>query len=141
MNACLDTSVLVPVFYEDHEHHEASLALFVQCDSGASCCGAHSLVEVFATLTRMPGRHRISAEQAILFIGNILERLAIITLDGNEYVHALGTSAALGIVGGSIQDAILAQCALKARSDALYTWNTRHYTLYGPEVTGRRQTP
>jgi predicted nucleic acid-binding protein len=141
MNAFLDTSVLVPVFYGDHEHHDASLTLFVQCDSGTGCCGAHSLVEVFATLTRMPGRHRISAEQALLFIGNIRERLAIIALDGNEYLHALETAAALGIVGGSIYHAILAHCALKARADALYTWNARHYALCGPEVTERLHTP
>jgi predicted nucleic acid-binding protein len=141
MNVFLDTSVLVPVFYGDHVHHEASLALFVQCDPASGCCGAHSLVEVFATLTRMPGRHRISAEQALLFIGNIRERLSIIALDGAEYVQALEASAALGIVGGSIYDAILAQCALKAQADGLYTWNTRHYALCGPEVTKRLRTP
>jgi hypothetical protein len=44
--------------------------------------GAHSLAEVYSTLTRMPGKHRISAEQATLFIGSIRERLSIIALDG-----------------------------------------------------------
>lgn len=29
MKGFLDTSVLVPVFYEDHVHHEASLQLFI----------------------------------------------------------------------------------------------------------------
>ncbi len=100
MTTFLDTSVLVPVFYGDHMHHKASLALFVQCDPASSCCGAHSLVEVVATLTRMPGQHRVSAAQALLFIGNIRERLALIALDGAEYVEALEAAAARGIVGG-----------------------------------------
>ena len=141
MTAFLDTSVLVPVFYGDHEHHEASLALFVHNDRTSGCCGAHSLAEVYATLTRMPGRHRISAEQALLFIGNIRERLGVIALDGEEYAQALETSAALGIVGGSIYDAILAHCALKAQADILYTWNIRHYALCGPAVADRLRTP
>jgi hypothetical protein len=99
MKAFFDSSVLVPVFYGDHVHHEASLDLFIQFDKSSGCCGAHSLAEVFSTLTRMPGKHRISGEQAMLFIGNIRERLSIIALSGDEYADALEASAALGIVG------------------------------------------
>ena len=51
------------------------LDLFIQFDKRTGCCGAHSLAEVYSTLTRMPGKHRIGSEQAILFIGNIRERL------------------------------------------------------------------
>ena len=54
MKGFLDTSVLVPVFYGDHVHHEASLAIFLQFDKSSGCCGAHSLAEVYSTLTRMP---------------------------------------------------------------------------------------
>ncbi|HVW10844.1 MAG TPA: PIN domain-containing protein, partial [Bryobacteraceae bacterium] len=64
MRAFLDTSVLVPVFYGEHIHHEASLALFADLDRNSGCCGAHSLAEVYSTMTRMPGQHRISGEQA-----------------------------------------------------------------------------
>jgi predicted nucleic acid-binding protein len=61
MKALFDTSVLVPVFYGDHVYHRTSLALFIQFDRSSGCCGAHSLAEVFSTLTRMPGRHRPAA--------------------------------------------------------------------------------
>jgi len=64
----------------------------------------------------MPGKHRISGEQAMLFLGSIRERLAIIALSADEYADALEASAALGIVGGGIYDAMLAQCASKAQS-------------------------
>jgi hypothetical protein len=108
MKGFFDTSVLVPVFYGDHVHHQASLALFIQFDKSTGCCGAHSLAEVYSTLTRMPGKHRISGEQAMLFIGSIRERLSVIALSGDEYADALQSSAALGIVGGGIYDAMLA---------------------------------
>ena len=68
MKGFFDTSVLVPVFYGDHVHHGASLELFIQFDKATGCCGAHSLAEVYSTLTRMPGKHRISGEQAMLFL-------------------------------------------------------------------------
>ena len=141
MKAFFDTSVLVPVFYGDHVHHEASLELFIQSDKSRGCCGAHSLAEVFSTLTRMPGKHRISGAQAMLFIGSIRERLSIVALDGDEYADALEASVARGIVGGGIYDAMLAHCAIKAQVEAIYSWNTRHYAQCGPEVTRRLRTP
>jgi predicted nucleic acid-binding protein len=141
MKAFFDTSVLVPVFYGDHIHHEASLELFIQFDKSTGACGAHSLAEVYSTLTRMPGKHRISAEQAMLFVGSIRERLSLVALDGEEYVDALQASAALGIVGGGIYDALLAHCAIKANAETIYSWNSRHYGQCGPAVTGRLRTP
>ena len=141
MKGFFDTSVLVPVFYGDHVHHQASLALFIQFDKSTGCCGAHSLVEVYSTLIRMPGKHRISGEQAILFIGSIRERLSVIQLSGDEYADALQASAARGIVGGGIYDAMLAHCALKAEAETIYSWNARHYAQCGPEVTQRLRTP
>ena len=53
-----DTSVLISVFMEDHEHHEASLAAFVVADKKQACCAAHSLAELYSVLTRLPGKHR-----------------------------------------------------------------------------------
>jgi predicted nucleic acid-binding protein len=89
----------------------------------------------------MPGKHRISGEQAMLFVGTVRQRLALVALNGNEYADVLDASAARGIVGGTIYDAILAHCALKAEANAIYTWNERHYAQCGPEVTSRLRTP
>jgi predicted nucleic acid-binding protein len=141
MKGFFDTSVLVPVFYGDHVHHKASLALFIQFDKSTGCCGAHSLAEVYSTLTRMPGKHRISAEQARLFLGDIRERLSIVALDGDEYAESLEQAASRGIVGGAIYDAMLAQCASKAKAEAIYSRNLRHYALCGDEITLRLRTP
>ncbi|HEV3037769.1 MAG TPA: PIN domain-containing protein [Candidatus Angelobacter sp.] len=141
MRAFLDTSVLIPVFYEDHVHHQASFELFLQCDNSTSCCGAYSLAEVYSTLTRMPGKRRISSEQAMLFISDLRDRLSLVALDGAEYADALVASAALGIVSGTIYDAILAHCAIKAQAETIYTWNIRHFGLCGQDVTRRLRTP
>lgn len=141
MTAFFDSSVLVAVFYGDHLHHNSSIERFVSFNRSTGCCGAHSLAEVYLTLTRMPGKHRISAEQAMLFIGSIEERLSIVALSEDEYLEALRSSAALGIVGGGIYDALLAHCAMKAEAEVIYTWNERHYRQCGPEVVKRLRTP
>ncbi|MFY9674501.1 MAG: PIN domain-containing protein [Terriglobales bacterium] len=141
MKAFFDTSALVPVFYGDHIHHRASLERYIQFDKSTGCCGAHSLAELYSSITRMPGKHRISGEQAMLFIQSIRERLSVISLTANEYAEALETSAALGIVGGGIYDAMLAHCALKARAEVIYTWNARHYALCGQDVAARLRVP
>ena len=141
MRAFLDTSVLVPVFYGDHVHHQASLDVFTRYGRKDACCGAHSLVEVYSALTRMPGKYRISGEQAMLFVGNIRERLTVVGLTPDETFSMLQVNAALGLAGGAIYDALLAGCALKSGAEKLFTWNLRHYGQFGPKVDSLLQTP
>lgn len=141
MKAFFDTSVLVPVALGDHENHEACLDLFVSHTRADACCGAHSLAEVYAVLTKLPGKHRITPDQAMLFIGSIRERLALVSLNGDEYADVLIQAAALGIQGGTVYDMLLATCALKARAKAIYTSDLRHYAQCGPEVQRRLKTP
>jgi len=113
--------------------------LFLEADRHTACCGAHSLAELYSTVTRMPGR--VSGNQAMLLISGIRERLSIITLDGDEYLNTLEMAASMGISGGSVYDALLAACAIKAKAETIYSWNTRHYSLCGPEVTARLRRP
>jgi predicted nucleic acid-binding protein len=110
-------------------------------DKKQACCGAHSLAEVYSTLTRMPGRHRIGGEQAMLFLGTMRERLTIVTLDDEEYFMAIESASSAEVVGGAIYDAILARCAIKARAEMIYTWNVKHYRLLGADVAKRVRTP
>jgi predicted nucleic acid-binding protein len=137
LRAFFDTSVLVPVFSLQHEHHERSLRAFVDADRRRDCCAAHSLAEVYSAMTRMPGRHRLSSEQVMLFIENIRERLTLITLTGDEYHATIKEAAEAGIFGGTIYDALIARCALKAKVNTIYTWNTRHFEQFGAEIVRR----
>ena len=77
----------------------------------------------------------------MVLVAEIRERLSIMALDVGEYVGALEKSAALGISGGSIYDALLAACAIKAGAETIYSWNIRHYSVLGPEVAARLQRP
>jgi predicted nucleic acid-binding protein len=141
VKAFLDTSVLIATFYAHHQFHQPSIDLFLRFKKNEACCGAHSLAEIYASLTGRTGRERVSGDEAMLFLSDVRERLTIVSLDDREYFKALEASSALGIAGGAIYDAVLAHCALKAKARAIYTWNTKDFVRFGPEIGGRVKAP
>lgn len=141
MKAFLDTSVLVPTFYTDHEHHAASLDLFVRFEKDQACCSAHSLAEVYATLTGMPRPRRVSGHEALLFLSDIRERLTLLSLGAEEYFKVMESAAEAELASGAVYDSILGHCALKADAETIYTWNTRDFLRLAPDIAGRVQSP
>lgn len=141
MTAFLDTSVLVAVFYGEHEHHAASFELFLSLNARTGCTAVHCLAEVYAVLTGMPGKNRVSPDAALLFLADVRDRLALVSLSSAEYSKALNRAAALGTIGGGMYDALIAQCASKVAAKALYTWNEKHFKRQGPEVSAIVRRP
>ena len=141
MNAFLDTSVLVATFYADHEHHQASLDVFLRFGRQQACCAAHSLAEVYATLTSMPPPQRVSGGEALLFLGDIRDRMTVIALDEQEYFQLMESSAAARLGGGAVYDAILGQCALKAAAEVIYTWNLNDFLRLPRPISSRVRKP
>jgi predicted nucleic acid-binding protein len=136
-----DTSVLIPAFVEDHQDHDRCLAAYAPSNRRIACCAAHSLAEVYAGVTRLPGAFRASPGQAILFLSDIENHLTIVSLDSAEYSTAIRQASANGIVGATIYDALLAACAIKARAETIYTDNARLFSMFGPEVASRVKRP
>ena len=64
MKAFLDTSVLIATFYADHQFHQPSIDLFLRFKKSESSCGAHSLAEIYSSLTGRTGPGRVSGEEA-----------------------------------------------------------------------------
>jgi predicted nucleic acid-binding protein len=92
-------------------------------------------------LTGMPGKRRASGDEALLFLGDIRERLTIVALDEQEYFRVAEASAAGGLAGGAIYDAILGYCALKAKAETIYTWNPRDFLRLSPAIASRVKKP
>ena len=83
----------------------------------------------------------MTCEQALLFVDDIRKRLTIVALDEDEYWLAITESVAEDIVGGTIYDALIARCALKAKATIIYTWNLNHFRRLGSEIANRVVTP
>lgn len=141
MKSFLDTSVLVATFYGEHEHHDASLALFITLSRKSGCTAAHCLAEVFSVLTGMPGKNRVTPDEALLFLADVRARLTVVSLTEADYVGVLANAATAGVVGGGIYDALVARCALLAECGVLYTWNVKHFTRLGSDVAAIVQRP
>src|SRR5580700_7336959 len=107
MKAFFDTSVLIATFDTDHPFHSPSIDLFARFTRNNMSCGAHSLAEIYATLTGRTGRDRVSRDEAILVLEEVRQRTTIIALTEREYLAAIRASAEVGIIGGAIYDAVL----------------------------------
>jgi predicted nucleic acid-binding protein len=141
MRLFLDTSVLVAAVLEEHEHHERSFSALSGASRSSAFCAAHNIAEVYATLTRYPGKQRLSEEQALLAVSAIENRLTVVALDVKEYLASIRRFAKIGITGGTIYDGLIAASALKAKVDVIYTWNVGHFLLLGSEVAVKVRTP
>ena len=139
MNRFFDSSVLVPVFYADHQHHESSARLFLEAGKD-DFCALRTLGEVYATLTGLPVRPRITGREGITIISQIRERLTVVSLTEQEYVSTL-EAASPAIVGNTVYDALIARCAMKAGAKVLLTWNVHHFMRLGPDVARIVKTP
>jgi len=141
MKEFFDTSVLIAGFWRGHPHHEASLKVVSAANKKKSACAAHTLAEVYATMTILPVKDVIPPEQVLLFVQEVRNRFAIVTLSEGDYLGTIERAAARGLTSGRIYDALLLRCAAKVKAETIYTWNLKHFRAIPPERADRIQTP
>jgi predicted nucleic acid-binding protein len=140
-----DTSVLIAAFWGGHANHEASIKQFAAADKKHSGCAAHTLAEVYATMTALPVRPLIPPEQALLFVEEVRKRLSLVSLEPEEYYETIQRAADRGLTSGHVYDALLMSCAAKSKAEIIYTWTSSTFIpsrpnwllLYGPRRKGR----
>ncbi|MGA3264939.1 MAG: PIN domain-containing protein [Terracidiphilus sp.] len=141
MKAFFDTSVLVASVREADKRHEVSRKLLMQFTPQQASCAAHSLAELYATLTGMRSPNRFRPEQAILVLDQVRARLQCVTLTAEEVFQTIHRAANLNLPGGIIYDALLLGCARKVNAERIYTWNEKHFRMVAPDLADRIVTP
>jgi predicted nucleic acid-binding protein len=137
----LDTSVLIAAFWGDHVNHEPSLGIFARASKTTTACCAHSVAEVYSVMTALPVRPLISPDQALLFLEQLRERVAIVPLSESDYFQTVQKAAELGATSGRIYDVLLLAAARKVEARHVYTWNIRHFQQIAPDWERRIRTP
>jgi predicted nucleic acid-binding protein len=141
VKALFDTSVLMAAVREADLRHEASHKLLMQFVPHQASCAAHSLAELYASLTGMNPPHRLRPEQAALLVGQFRTSLDCITLTADEFTEAIHRTAALKLPGGIIYDALILACARKIQAEHIYTWNVKHFQMAAPDLAEQIVTP
>ena len=142
MKRFLDTSVIVAAFWGDHPQHQPSVALLKTCTPEIAFCAAHSVAEVYSTMTRLPVKPPIPSEQALLFIRELQERFTVVALTGKEYFATVERLAKSGLAKNYIYDGLIMAAAAKSGADAVYTWDIGHFRRVSlPETASRIRTP
>jgi len=141
MKEFFDTSVLIGAFWRGHPQHAASLQVVSRANKSKSACAAHTLAEVYATMSALPVRDVIPPEQVILFVQEVRDRFMIVTLTEEDYFETIERTAAKRLTSGRIYDALLLACAAKVKAKTIYTWNLKHFQSIAPEQADRIQTP
>ncbi|MBV9999577.1 MAG: PIN domain-containing protein [Verrucomicrobia bacterium] len=138
MKVFFDTSVLVGAFYGDHPRHAACLRLLEDASKKTHFCAAHSVAELYAVMTRLPVRPRITPAQGLLFVENVRDYFSIVALGATEYLEVITGATRSGLGGGKIYDLLVLRCALKRGADRIYTLNLQEFTrLASPELKKR----
>ena len=139
MRRFFDTSVLIAASYTQHVHHVPSAAV-VATASKQDACALRTLAEIYSVTTGLRAHPRTTAKQAISIIERFRKALTIVSLSDDEFLTVIARTAAGGIIGGAIYDALIAECAVKARADLLVTWNVRDFIRF-PKVAAIVKTP
>jgi predicted nucleic acid-binding protein len=137
----LDTNVLIAACLEQHEHHSRALPILEEIHfrkvEGAT--SAHALLEIYSTLTRLPGAPRMSPTQVTMLIQeNVLNHLTAVVLASKEYEELVLRLGAERRLGGTAYDALHLACARKWAADRIYTFNLRHFQLIAPDDIRKR---
>lgn len=66
-------------FYADHKHHQTSAKVLVK-GGEEDFCALHTLGEVYAVLTGLPLRPRITGANGLAIVRQILNRLSLVSL-------------------------------------------------------------
>ncbi len=93
---------------------------------------AHSLLELYAVLTRLPLRPPIPASIAWEMVQrNLQGKVEVRALTAGEYWHLLPEISQSGAVGGRSYDWLVGYAGTLAQVEAIVTLNPRHFTEMG----------
>ncbi len=142
MTFLCDTTVLFAASDAAHVHHRASLAVVAAAAPDHAFVAAHSLAELYATLTATPAPKLRSTRHVLESVEQAARMFKPVLLDLDDYLWVLRHVAAQDARSGQVYDALILKCAERAAADVIYTWNTAHFhRLAWPAVAGRIRNP
>ncbi len=120
----VDSGVVVAAFASWHEDHALAAAAIRERPGVTS----HSLIEAFSVLTRLPAPHRAPGNLVSDYVHRVFPDEPV-ALTGGDVRALVLRFPTLGISGGAVYDALIAQAALVAGA-TLVTLDRRAAATY-----------
>jgi predicted nucleic acid-binding protein len=98
-------------------------------------CISFWLIWYYSVLTRLPIKPKPSIGQVAQALFGILTYCEAVVLEPVDDQAAIRRMVDLGLPGGGIFDAVIAQAAQKAGVECLLTLNAKDFTRLGPETS------
>jgi len=124
-----DTSCIVALLCNWHEHHDATLREMNQRAKSDDriLLAAHSVVETYAVLTRLPFPYRLSEQDALRLLEENFSKAPVVALSSAQYWRVIKECKEKKISGGQAYDALIVASAKKGKAAVLLTWNRDHF--------------
>ena len=88
---------------------------------------AHSALEAFSVLTRMPSPWGVTPDTAHTALAQSFLNAEMVALDVEGYRALIDNAPISSIGGGQLYDALIVACAVQASVDTIVTFNLRHF--------------
>ncbi len=124
--------------------HSAALPWLqrAKAKSDAGLVAAHSVAELYAVLTTLPLRPRITPGIALEVIErDVLGVLEVVPLSGEDYQAVITRMAEMRIVGGITYDALILHAAMKAGAEQVVTLNQADFRRIAPDLADSIVSP
>jgi predicted nucleic acid-binding protein len=139
-----DTSIIIAALVESHPKHEIAFPWLKQAKTKTFelVIASHTLAELYAVLSTLPIKPRISPAVAWRLIHENIEAVSkVISLTSSEYSAVVKRLSTSGLKGGIVYDALIAKVAQKAGVKRLLTFNSDHFKRVWPEGENVIVTP
>ena len=135
MKTLFDTSIIIAALVESHPMHEIAFPWLkkAKTKSFELIIASHTLAELYAVLSTLPIKPRISPAVAWRLIHENIEAVSkVISLTSSEYSATIKRLSESGLIGGIVYDALIVKVAQKAGVKRLLTFNSDHFKRVWP---------
>lgn len=137
-----DTSVLIAASDTKHHHHTRSRECVLMTRAEAGYCAAHTLAELYATLTGIREPRMRVVEDVLDVVQQAANAFNPVALTVDDYLWVVRHVASVGARSGQVYDGLILKCAEKCGADVVYSWNTRQFMRVAwPAIAPMIRTP
>jgi predicted nucleic acid-binding protein len=137
-----DTTVLFAASDAAHRHHSVCLDRVISAVPGEAFVAAHSLAELYATLSAVSPPRMRRLDQVLAAVEHAATVFTPVVLREEDYLWVVRHAAKAGSRSGQIYDALILKCAERAKTDIVYTLNLDHFrSVAWPGMVRRIRPP